>query len=397
MQSKLPVAAIVILMALAGCSVSPKDPVIVLLPGDPPVQGGIEPPAARSSIRLSGYQLTEIVPLPNDDLLLVERQGRVHLLPQGSKTPELLLNLTDRIDIQGERGLSSLALHPDFEKNGIIFVAYTKTTNEETREGFSELTRYRADPNDIRASWVRLEVLLSQDWTQWFHNTADLKFGPDGMLYMGVADGSRGRMAAQDLGVLNGKILRLDVDQAPGYRVPANNPFVDKAGARPEIFLYGLRNPWRMDFHPVTGDLYMAAVGESNIESVYLFPKDGNAPRNHGWPYLEGSQRFEEYDAPPEAVNLPIAEYDRPDGSGLCAIIGGTIYKGDLFPTLRGQFVFIDHCLGQVMFTQKVGSEWHITSWIQLKDEYATSVDSDANGEIMVSTLHGRVYSIVPT
>lgn len=358
--------------------------------------GAIEPPAAKEVLWVQGHQLTQVVPLPSGDLLLVERHGLVHLLPKGSRTPELVLNISDRVSTQGERALSSLALHPDFERNGMLFMAYTKTTNEETRDGFSELTRYRADPDDLRAPWDRMDVLLRLDWTQWYHNTADLKFGPDGFLYMGVADGSRDRLEAQNLRSLNGSILRLDVDDAPGYKIPADNPFVNRAGARPEIFLYGLRNPWRMDFHPTTGDLYIAASGETKVESVYLFPGNGSAPRNHGWPYYEGDQLFENYGEPSFEVNMPIAAYDRPAGAGLCAIVGGTVYEGDLFPTLRGQFIFSDHCLGQLMFAQKVAGVWHITYWLQLKGQYINSVDSDADGEIVVSTLFGRVYRVTP-
>ncbi len=391
-------------MVLAGCAFNGGEPDPTGQPnpstGQPPLPtGAIEPPAANYSLLLEGMQLTQVVPLPNGDLLLAERKGILHVLPAGSRTPVMVLNISDRVTVEAERGFSSLALHPDFETNGMVFVAYTKSTGPKSQDpeehlGFSELTRYHVDPKNVRAPWERVDVLMRLDWERYFHNTADLKFGPDGMLYFGLADGSKDRMEAQNLRSLNGSILRLDVDDAPGYKIPADNPFVDQAGARPEIFLYGLRNPWRMDFHPTTGDLYIAASGESKVESVYVFPADGSAPRNQGWPYYEGNQRFEEYEEPTFEVNMPIAAYERPEGSGLCAIVGGAIYHGDLFPTLRGQFVFADHCLGQLMFTQKVGTEWHVTYWHQLKGQYINSVDSDADGELVVSTLFGRVYTI---
>lgn len=387
MRDHLIAVALAVSAALAGCAGDTRTP---------PGEEAIHPPAAQATKWLEGYQMTQAVPLPGDGgLLLVEREGRVALLRNGSRTPELLLDITDRVSVEGERGLSSLALHPEFEENGMLFLAYTKTTNETTREGFSELTRYYANPDDIRAPWERQDVLLRLDWTQWYHNTADLKFGPDGFLYVGVADGSRDRMEAQNLATLNGSILRLDVDDSPGYKIPPDNPFVTQAGARPEIFLYGLRNPWRMDFHPTTGDLYIAHSGESTFESVHLFPADGSAPRNQGWPYLEGGEPFDEYGPPPGEVNLPIVAYERPSGSGFCAIIGGNVYEGNLFPELRGQFVFADHCAGQLMFTQKVGDKWLLTHWIVLEDQYINSVDADADGELVVSTLFGRFYKIV--
>lgn len=379
---------LVLLMVLAGCAADPPDP---------NRQVPIEAPAAQEVQLLEGVQLTQAVPVPGSlDLAIVHREGRVSLLAGDSRTPVLVLNITDRVSTQGERGLSSLAFHPDFQQNGMLFIAYTKTTDEETRDGFSELTRYRADPDNIEATWQRQDVLLRLEWTQWYHNTADLKFGPDGMLYMGVADGSRERMEAQNLGSLNGSILRMNVDTAPGYTIPADNPFVDRPGARAEIFLYGLRNPWRMDFHPSNGDLYIAASGESKYESVYLFPADASAPRNLGWPYLEGNEQFEEYEPPPMPVLRPIAAYDRPEGSGRCAIVGGTIYEGDLFPTLQGQFVFADHCTGRLMFTQQVQDAWHMTDWEPLEGQYVNSVDTDPDGELVVSTLFGRFYKIVP-
>ena len=385
-------------MALAGCVANGGEP-------DPngqtsPPAGAIEPPAANYTQLFEGLQLTQVVPLPNGDLLLAERKGILHVLPAGSRTPVMVLNISDRVTVEAERGFSSLALHPDFETNGMVFMAYTKSTDPKTQDpeehpGFSELTRYHVDPKNVRGPWERVDVLMRLDWERYFHNTADLKFGPDGMLYFGLADGSKDRMEAQNLRSLNGSILRLDVDEAPGYKIPADNPFVNQAGARPEIFLYGLRNPWRMDFDPGTGDLYIAHSGESSFEGVHLFPGTGNSPRNLGWPYLEMGHPFEEYVLPSGLeTNLPIVAYDRrPDGAG-CAIIGGTIYEGDLFPTLRGQFVFADHCAGRLMFSQKVGDQWHLTTWLELKGQYINSVDSDADGEIVVSTLFGRVYRI---
>lgn len=382
--------ALAVSAILAGCTAETDTPTA-------PSEPAIQPHAAKAIQWLEGYQMTQAVPLPGDaGLLLVEREGRVSLLPPGSHTPELLLNITDRVSVQGERGLSSLALHPDFVENGMLFLAYTKTTNVTEHHGFSELTRYRANPDDIRAPWERQDVLLRLDWTQWYHNTADLKFGPDGMLYMGVADGSRERMEAQNLATLNGSILRLDVDEAPGYKIPPDNPFVNQPGARPEIWLYGLRNPWRMDFQPDTGDLYIAHSGESNYEAVVLFPADGKASRNQGWPYLEGGHPFEGYGPPPGEVNLPIVAYDRPEGSGRCAIIGGNVYQGHMFPELRGKFIFADHCAGQLMFTQKVGDEWLLTPWLVLDGQYINSVDADIDGELVVSTLFGRFYKVVP-
>lgn len=374
-------------VALAGCFTA-------TVPSTPEL---IEAPSAQAAEMLTLAQTTQVVPIPaGDGNILLERKGKVHLVPQGSSSAQMILDITDRVDTRGERGLSAAAFHPDFQQNGMVFLAYSDTTNVTRSEGFTEVVRYRADPNDVGTAWERVDVVVRVEWYNWYHNMGDMDFGPDGMLYVSLADGSRDRMNAQDLTHLGGSILRINVDGETGVEVPEDNPFVGDPEARPEIWLYGFRNPWRMDFHPDTGDLFIASSGEATWEYVHLFPADGDASRNHGWPYLEGSEPFDDYPEPPEPVNLPIVQYDRPPSSGRCALVGGTVYEGEAFPDLQGKFVFADHCAGQLMFAQHANGEWHLTEWVKIDGAYPTSIDAGADGEIVVSTLSGTLYTIVP-
>jgi glucose/arabinose dehydrogenase len=324
----------------------------------------------------------------------------VHLLESGSDTLHELLDLSSRVDSNPtrERGLKSAAFHPGFEENGMLFLVYDNTIDEESRAGTGHVTRYTADPNDLRAGLEEQEVVLEINFPgNWFHNMAGLKFGPDGMLYVGVGDGGKWRMDAQHLDNLWGSILRIDVDGDIGYEIPDDNPFVDDPEKKDEIWLYGLRNPWRFDFQPETQDLFIANTGEDHVESVYLYPTDGDTPRNHGWPFFEGNQTLEDDENSPDGINFPIVNYLREDTGG-CAIIGGAVYEGDLFPELQGKFVFADYCTAQLMFTQHVDGDWSWTEWFSLSGNWfgVTSVDTDHDGELLVSTITGQLYRIVP-
>ncbi len=364
--------------------------------------GPIDIPAATVEPVMEGDEpLTQAVPVPGGDgLLVLERGGRVLLLEGGSADPHELLDLTDRVDSNGgrERGLKGAVFHPEFEENGMLFLVYDDTTSEESRAGTGHVVRYTAEPDNVRAGLEEQDVLLEIDFPrEWFHNMAGLRFGPDGMLYVGVGDGGHWRMDAQHLDNLWGSILRLDVDADPGYEIPDDNPFVQDPDNRSEIWLYGLRNPWRFDFHPETQDLFIANTGEADVESVYLFPADGDAPRNHGWPFMEGNRTLDDYREAPDEMNLPIVNYLQ-ETTGGCAMVGGAVYQGDQFADMQGKFVFTDHCTAQLMFTEQVDDEWRIRDWFSLEPGWhgITSVDTDQDGELLVSALTGQLYRVVP-
>jgi glucose/arabinose dehydrogenase len=343
-------------------------------------------------------ELTQAVAVPgaDGDLLVLERRGYVVYYEAGTGETTTVLDVTDRVDPEAsrERGLKALAFHPDFEDNGMVFVVYDGTYDpDESRDGYGHLVRYFAE-GDMREGLVEGDIVLEIEWDEnWFHNMAGIAFGPDGMLYVGLGDGGE-RMRAQDPGHLWGSILRIDVDDAEGYSVPEDNPFVGDEDKRGEVYLYGLRNPWRFAFHPETHDLFIANTGADIEESVYLFPADQQASRNHGWPHLDGTQPFRDYGEPEEEINMPIVTY--PNGGGKCGIIGGMFYQGEAFAELVNTFVFADHCESRLKYLVETEDGWQIVEWILTDQTFINSVDAGHDGEILVSDRPGGLKRIVP-
>ncbi|MCB9010346.1 MAG: PQQ-dependent sugar dehydrogenase [Actinobacteria bacterium] len=219
---------------------------------------------------------------PGDDALyVVEQGGRIRAFRDGREVAQLL-DVSDLTDAGGERGLLGLAFHPDHESNGLLYVNFTD------RSGATNVVEYRApDGGPAIPESARVVLRVGQPYSN--HNGGDLAFGPDGMLYIGLGDGGSGgdpENRAQDLGSLLGKMLRIDVDgRDPGreYRIPPDNPFVDRRDARPEIWALGLRNPWRYSFDPVGGALWIGDVGQGDVEEVDRVTADEGSGANFGW------------------------------------------------------------------------------------------------------------------
>lgn len=244
-----------------------------------------------------------------------------------------------------EQGLLGLALHPDFKNNGQFFVSYTARDN-----GRTVISRFRVsqdNPNqaDPRSEEVLLEV--AQPFKN--HNGGPIEFGPDGFLYIGLGDGgfrNDPNANGQNLSTLLGSILRIDVNTTSGerkYGIPADNPFVDVAGARPEIYAYGIRNPWRIAFDKQTGLLWVGDVGQELWEEVNVIQKGGN----YGWSVREGSHAFGNRQADPALADpiAPVWEYDHGVGK---SITGGRVYRSNRVPQLAGKYIYADYVSGSV-------------------------------------------------
>jgi glucose/arabinose dehydrogenase len=282
-------------------------------------------------------------------LFVVEQRGTVAALaPDGTVTR--WLDLQARTRAQGERGLLGLAFHPDFATNGRVFVHYTD------RNGRTTLSELAADPSAERVDPASEVVLLTLDQPYGNHNGGQVAFGPDGHLYLALGDGGSGGdplNAGQDLGTWLGALLRLDVDAGgPGeLRVPADNPFVGVDGARPEIWAYGLRNPWRFHFDARTGDLWIADVGQNAVEEVNWQPAGSPGGENYGWRVVEGDRCYD----PPSGCDLgafvaPVITYTHASGWGR-SITGGVVPYGAAAPSLRGRYLFGDFVSGRVFVT----------------------------------------------
>ena len=335
---------------------------------------------------------------PGDDnrALVVEQPGRILLLTGEGDTwsATTFLDITDRVNDGGnEEGLLGLALDPDFESNGVIYVYYTASGPR--RSVVSRFSVTAEDPNLADAESEKIIIEVPQPYAN--HNGGQILFGPDRYLYIGLGDGGSAgdpKGNGQDLSTLLGTILRIDVSASGtggGYTVPPDNPFVGVQGARPEIWAYGLRNPWRFTFDRLTGDLWAADVGQNSLEEVDVI----DPGRNYGWNVMEGSECFgaRRDSCSPEGFDAPVVEYGRDDG---CSITGGYVYRGSRLPSLQGQYIFGDYCSGNVWaFSRQIGDGVRAvdTSDRLLETNHKiSSFGEDNNGEMYVISLVGGIY-----
>ncbi len=287
-------------------------------------------------------------------LFLLEQAGVIWVVQNDQRLPEPFLDIRDRVGSrESEQGLLGLVFHPNFAQNGLFFVNYTD------HNGDTVVARFRVSPPTAnQADPTSEEVLLQVDQPYGNHNGGHLAFGPDGYLYIGLGDGGAAgdpEDRAQNLHTLLGKMLRIDVDAGPPYGIPPDNPFADGQGGLPEIWAWGLRNPWRYAFDRATGDLYIADVGQNKWEEVNFWPADGGPGANFGWDYFEGTHPYE--DTPPPGVTLvfPVAEYGHDLG---CSVTGGEVYRGQALPEMTGLYLYGDFCTGRIWGLRATPQGW---------------------------------------
>jgi glucose/arabinose dehydrogenase len=257
------------------------------------------------------------------------------------------------------------------------------------------VVRYHATGPETADLASAFEILsVSQPYSN--HNGGQIAFGPDGMLYVGLGDGGSGGDPlgnGQNTATLLGAILRLDVDGGSPYAIPADNPLVGQAGARGEIWAYGLRNPWRFSFDRSTGILFIADVGQSAREEVDVQPADSPGGENYGWNVMEGSICYGAATCDTQGLILPAAEYTHAEG---CSITGGYVYRGTAVPVLQGRYLYADYCQGWIRsFTWASGQATDSREWEGLTPGgQITSFGEDGSGEVYVMTLGGKLYRI---
>ncbi|MGH2615238.1 MAG: PQQ-dependent sugar dehydrogenase [Thermomicrobiales bacterium] len=322
-------------------------------------------------------------------LFVVEQIGRIRIIRDGQVMPDPFLDISDRVSCCGERGLLSLAFHPDFVTNGMFFVDYTDVN------GDTVVARYHVAADALnRADAASAETMLTVDQPAANHNGGLLLFGPrDGYLYIGFGDGGGGNgQNGQDLGTLLGKILRIDIDASAGglpYGIPPGNPFVDQSDARPEIWLFGVRNPWRFSFDRATGDLWIGDVGSAIYEEINRQPALSTGGENYGWDLMEGPECRAE-DGCAEFV-APVSGFSRSEG---CVVTGGYVYRGSAAPELEGTYLFADYCSGKVWgLTQDDSGVWARLGPVETGLRIS-SFGEDATGEVYVVDLQGAVYRV---
>jgi glucose/arabinose dehydrogenase len=325
-----------------------------------------------------------LVSLPDstDRLFVLEQAGLIHILQGGERLAQPFIDLRERTSTRGStvHGLLGLAFHPRYGENGYFFVHYTDA------DGKSIIARYRvsADPNVADAASE--ERLLEIAYPIGEHIGGDLAFGPDGLLYIPIGDGGGGGNYdqagnAQNPAALPGSLLRLDVD---GGSMPH--------GGLPEVYAYGLRNPWRIAFDSLTGDLFIADVGENQWEEIDFLPAGSAAGVNFGWPYFEGAHAFRGQPTADSIFAAPVTEYAHTLG---CSVTGGQVYRGKALPEWFGVYVFGDFCQGNVWgLLQENGETRHNELLFQLSGTLITSFGLDEAGELYLVDYTGQIYRL---
>ena len=299
------------------------------------------------------------------------------------------LDISDRVSRGSEQGLLGLAFDPNYIRNGRFFVHYTDRSGDTVvmRLGVSS-DRSRADPTS------EIQVLThSQPYRN--HNGGQISFGPDGYLYIGLGDGGLAgdpHDNGQNLQTWLGAILRLDVGQYPGFVVPSDNPFVTSKSAAPEIWVYGLRNPWRFSFDRLNGDMYIGDVGQNDWEEIDFQSADSTGGENYGWGIMEGDHCYKRH-CESQAYVAPIAEYHHSDGG--CSVTGGYVYRGEQLKDLRGVYVYGDYCSGLISALFKTNDGvWTTTPLIESSLKIS-SFGEDELGEVYVVDRGGAIYRLM--
>jgi len=326
-----------------------------------------------------------------DRLFVVEKAGRIRIVRNGQLAYAPFLDITDRVNSgSNERGLLGLAFHPNFEDNGFFYVNYNDAHGDTVIARFTASGDF-ADPN----SEVRL-LGANQPFPN--HNGGGLAFGPDGDLYIGLGDGGAAGDPfgnGQKLSTFLGKILRIDVDHGDPYAIPADNPF-ENGGGNPEIWAYGLRNPWRLSFDRLTGDLWIGDVGQNQYEEIDFVPAGTPGGINFGWNRLEGFHDFAG-SGPVQNYRPPILEYGHNDALGDCAVTGGYVYRGAM-PEWQGIYFYGDYCTGYVWAVVHSinGSEEQFNSERLFRvNANITSFGVDDAGEHYLADDNGEIYEFV--
>ncbi len=374
---------------------------VTSLPGGP-AAGQSQTPLVPSSSQLTFQQVVPGLDRPVAITHAGDGSGRLFITLQGGKvviyngsqvlaTP--FLDITSLVSCCGEQGLLSVAIHPNYAGKGYLYVNYTN------RSGNTVIARYTVstDPNIADAGSAAILLTIPQPFSN--HNGGQLQFGPDGYLYIGMGDGgSAGDPGnrAQNLGELLGKMLRIDVNGGTPYAIPPTNPFRSMLGAQPEIWAYGLRNPWRFSFDRLTGDQFIGDVGQDSREEVDFQPAGSRGGQNYGWRLMEGTICYN----PPSGCNdgtlvLPILDY--PHLNGDCSITGGYRYRGARFPELYGVYLYGDYCSGHLWGATPNGSGGWTTTQLLDTPYSITTFGEDQAGEIYLAHYaagSGAIYRI---
>ncbi|MEY2464267.1 MAG: hypothetical protein QOH64_2405 [Acidimicrobiaceae bacterium] len=400
------IVAVVVAVAVVAVVLLNREDAVGTHVGEPPVQTSTVPPTIPPITAAQPPATPALIPVatvkspvafavrPGDTSLYVNEQaGRIRRIAvsgggSGPPTYQLddapFLDITSDVSSGGERGLLGLAFSPGGDR---LYIAFT---NQQANQQLDELTLVDGRP-DLAS---RRLLLVVPDFAP-NHNGGQLAFGPDGLLYWGMGDGGGGgdpRGNGQRTTDLLGDILRIDPSKSEGgkpYAIPAGNPFADGSGGAPEVFAYGLRNPWRFSFDRATGDLWIADVGQNQYEEIDFAPAGQGAGMNFGWSKLEGTHPYNG-GTNPDGATLPVYEYDHASTGG-CSVTGGYVYRGTELASLQGLYLFGDYCAGEIKALQRAPDGSVSLNDLGLNVPGLSSFGEDANGSVYVLSVSGAV------
>jgi uncharacterized repeat protein (TIGR03806 family) len=374
---------------VSGLANRPSNVTECVAPTAPPVASSIQlanpfPNLPNLSFPLAMYMA------PGDDSYwyVVQRGGQVirFVNTAGVNSVSTFIDISDRVISFGERGLLGMAFHPNFVANGYVYLSYT---NDDAGL-VSRISRFNLDSTRQTLDPASEQVILTVSQPNTMHNGGQITFGPDGFLYIGFGDGGP-QTNGQNINTLLGAMLRIDVgDGTSGsYTIPADNPFVNSAG-RPEIFAYGLRNPWRWSFDHITGDLWLGDVGNAKYEEIDIITKGGN----YGWSIMEGAHCNNNNGAScnQSGLILPVTEYDHTQG---IAVTGGYVYRGSAIPFLYGQYLYGDYGSGIIWALQQTSPSQYTSTELLDTSLNIASFAQDLGGELYVVNLAGSIHKII--
>jgi len=391
--SRVRTALLLAVLALVACNDSDDEPPVAVT--EPPSTGAPQDDttaqAAVSGLRrrrVGTFRNPTYVTAPPGDrtrLFVVEQAGTIRVVQRGRKRERPYLDIRDRVQSGGERGLLSMAFAPNYRKNRRFYVYYTDNS------GDIQVVEFKGRRNRARKGSART-VLTQEHSTYGNHNGGQLQFGPDGRLYIGLGDGGGSGdpfESGQDLGTHLGKILRINPSGRP-FRVPRSNPFRGRQGARPAVYSYGLRNPWRFSFDRKTRDLVIADVGQNAWEEID-FVRSGSG-KNFGWNEFEGNHRFDGGSAPGHVP--PVIEHSH--DAGFCSITGGYVLRHRSYRNLRGMYVYGDLCEGEVRGARLAPGRATGRRNFGVDVPQLSTFGEDARGRVYAASLSGPVYRLVP-
>ena len=362
-------------------------------------QGSFDP--ARVTVTLDQVASIAGAPLavtaaPGDSnrLFVTDKVGRVWIVRDGKPSTMPLLDISARVSHGSEQGLLGFAFHPGYPGDPRFYVDYTNPAGD-TVVAEWHVSGGNADRAD--AGSERLLLTVKQPFAN--HNGGAVVFGPDGFLYISLGDGGNGGDPlgnGQRLDTPLAKILRIDVDTTTAgkpYGIPADNPFLGTAGAAPETFLTGLRNPWRMSFDRETGDLWIGDVGQDRFEEIDVVRAGSSGGQNFGWNRMEGNHCYPSGDSCDKTgLTLPVAEYSHAFG---CSVTGGTVYRGSASPALEGAYLFADYCSGNVWAIDARADRAATLTIVAQTSRPLSSFGEDASGELYATDLRGALLRVV--